>query len=194
MSTHPLLYFTPEQYLTFDRSSDRRHEYLYGEIFPVENGTPAHSLIGANALVAIAKRLSTDNCRAYNPNLRVCHDPKFSYFYPDVTVVCGKLEFTDDKQDTVTNPKVIVEVLSPSTLNYDLGAKARLYWKIASLTDLLFIDQKRVWIEYWIRTLAGKWERQVFESLNDIVSIGSTASEIPVAEIYAGVELNHLQP
>jgi Uma2 family endonuclease len=189
MSTPALPYVTPEQYLEFDRSSDRTHEYLFGEIIPVESGTVAHSLIGANSLVAIANRLSTDSCRAYNPNLRVCVDRKSSYVYPDVTVVCGKLEYTDGRQDTVTNPKIIVEVLSPTTLNYDLGAKTRMYWKIASLTDLLFIDQEKVWIEYWFRSPGGKWDHLEFESLSDTVHIVSSAIDIPVTEIYAGVEL-----
>ena len=106
-----------------------------------------------------------------------------------MTVVCGRLEYSDDKRDTVSNPNVIVEVLSRTTKDYDLGSKARMYWKIASLTDLLFIDQKKVWIEYWFRIPGGKWDRQLFEGLNDIVCISSIGSEIPVNEIYTGVEL-----
>jgi Uma2 family endonuclease len=189
MATHPLPYFTPEQYLTFDRSSDRDHEYFFGEIIPVESGKPTHGRITANTITAIASRLSTTNCAVYSSSLRVCVDGKSAYAHPDLSVVCGTLEYTDDTRDTVTNPKVIVEVLSPSTLNYDLGPKARLYWKIATLTDLLFVDQKKVWIEYWFRAPAGKWDSQLWESLDDIVRIASIASEIPVKEIYAGVEL-----
>ena len=189
MATRQLPYFTPEQYLTFDRSSDRRHEYIFGEIVPVENGTAAHSRIAGNSMIAIGKRLSTAGCGAHDASLRVCVDRKSVYVYPDITVVCGKLEYAGGQKDTVTNPNMIVEVLSPTTLNYNLGAKARMYWKIASLTDLLFIDQQKVWIEYWFRSPGGKWDSRQFESLHDIVHIESTGSDIPVAEIYAGVEL-----
>jgi|ERR1035441_1105071 Uma2 family endonuclease len=188
MATRQLPYFTPEQYLEFERNSDTRNEYISGEIFPVESGTPAHSLIGANTIVAIATRLSTDRCKVYSSSLRVCVDRKSLYVYPDVTVVCGKLEYTDERKDTITNPNIIVEVLSPTTLDYNLGPKARMYWKIASLTDLLFIDQQKVWIEYWFRSPGGKWDNREFESLNDVVHIESTGSGFPVAEIYAGIE------
>lgn len=113
-------------------------------------GTPAHSLIGANSLGAIATRLSTARCRVYNSSLNVCVDRASLYVYPDVTVVCGKFQYADDRKYTVANPNLIIEVLSPTTLDYNLGPKARMYWKIASLTDLLFIDQEKVRIEYWL--------------------------------------------
>ena len=189
MATRQLPYFTPEQYLEFERSSDTKNEYISGEILPVEGGTPSHSRILGNSILAIGNRLSTTGCAVYPSSLRVCVDRKSLYVYPDVTVVCGELEFTDDRKDTVTNPNIIVEVLSPTTVDHDLGPKARMYWKIASLTDLLFIDQRKVWIEYWFRPPGGKWDHREFESLNDTVHIESTGSDIPVAEIYTGVEL-----
>ena len=75
----------------------------------------------------------------------------------------GKQEFLDDKRDTITYPRLVVEVLSPSTRNYDLGDKTRMYWQIPSLTDHLLIEQDKVLIEYWSRETGGKWDRQVPE-------------------------------
>src|ERR1039458_7715150 len=189
MATHALPYFTPEQYLVFDRSSDTRHEYMFGDILPIEGGTPTHARITANTIAAFVYRLSTTGCAVYSSSLRVCVDSNSAYAYPDLSVVCGNLEYTDAREDTVTNPKLIVEVLSPSTEDYDLGKKARMYWKIASLTGLLFIDQKKVWIEYWFRAPGGKWDKQELESLNGVLHIESSGADIPVAEIYAGVDL-----
>jgi len=189
MATRALPYFTPEQYLVFDRSSDTRHEYMFGDILPIEGGMPAHARITANTTVAISNRLTTPGCAVYSSSLRVCVNAKFAYAYPDLSVVCGQPEYTDAREDTITNPTLIVEVLSPSTEGYDLGKKARMYWKIASLTGLLFIDQKRVWIEYWFRAPGGKWDKQEIESLHDMLDIESSSSRIPLAEIYAGVNL-----
>src|ERR1017187_8229830 len=110
MATPAIPYFTPEQYLEFDRRSDTDNEYISGEILPVEGGTPSHSRITANTTIAIGKRLSTGSCSVYSSGLRVCADRKSSYMYPDLSVVCGKLESTDDRKDSVTNPKMIVEV------------------------------------------------------------------------------------
>ena len=102
--------------------------------------------------------------------------------------MCGQLEYTDDKKDTITNPKIVVEVLSHTTRNYDLGEKLRMYWSIPSLTDILLIEQKKVWIEYWYRVPGGEWSKRVLENLHDTLRIDSANFDIPVAELYAGVE------
>lgn len=188
MATQSLPYVTPEQYLEYDRNADSRNQYIFGEIVPMEAGTPWHSLIGNNVGRQLGNRLSESSCRVFNSELRVSLDAKRGYVYPDATVVCGQLEYLDAKKDTITNPKIAVEVLSPSTLNYDLGLKARLYWKVASLTDLIFIEQDKIGIEYWCRLSNGKWDKTILENDGDILKIESLNCEIPVTELYAGVE------
>jgi len=188
MAAPSLPYVTLEQYLAFDRDSEIDHEYIYGAVRPVEQATSGHGRIVANTTIAIGTRISAMDCAVYASSARVCAESKSLYVHPDLTVVCGKVEYAAD-EDTITNPKLIVEVLSPTTANYDLGPKARMYWKIATLTDLLFVDQKKVWIEYWFRVPGGKWASREYESLSDAVHIESTGIDIPVAEIYAGVEL-----
>ncbi len=116
-------------------------------------------------------------------------DPKKGYAYPDVTVVCGQTQYLDSEKDTITNPKIAVEVLSPTTMNNDLGSKARMYWKVASLTDLIFIEQDRIGIEYWHRSSNDEWQKTIIEDPGGILKIESANIEIPVSEIYAGVEL-----
>ena len=187
MATHPLPYFTPEQYLTFDRSSTVRHEYMFGDVIPIQAGTAAHARIIANTTRAMGNRLS-GACADYSSSLRVCVDAKAAYAYPDLSIVCGTPEYLDSQKDTLTNPKLIVEVLSPSTENYNLGKKARLYWNIASLTGLIFIAQNEVWIEYWFRAPEGKWDRQQIVGLHDALRIDLCSSDIPVAEIYSRVD------
>ena len=189
MSSQPVPCVTPEEYLKFDRSSELRHEYVFGEIVPTVGGTYKHGQIAVNAIYALKGLLSKKPCSIVDSSTRVMLHRDASYAYPDATVVCGKPEFLDKEADTITNPKLIVEVLSPTTRNYDLGDKTRMYWQIPSLTDLLFVEQDKVWIEYWSRESGGKWDQKVASDLGDVLKIAPMDCELPVTEIYSGVEL-----
>ena len=123
MATQPVPHLTAEEYLEFDRNSEFRNQYIYGEVAPRVGGTPWHSLISGNAVYEFRNRFSAHGCRVFDSSLRVCLNRKTSYAYPDTTVVCGELEYSDEEEDTVSNPKIVVEVLSPTTKNYDLGPK-----------------------------------------------------------------------
>jgi Uma2 family endonuclease len=193
MSSQAVPYVTPEEYLKFERSSEFRHEYVFGEIVEMVAGTYAHGLIGANVIAAFANHLPKGPCRVVASSARVMLHRDLLYSYPDATVVCGKPEFLDPEADTLTNPKLIVEVLSPTTRNYDLGDKTRMYWQIPSLTDLLVIEQDKVWIEYWSREPGGKWDRKLANDPGDVLKIDSLDCGLPVAEIYSGVEMRPVE-
>jgi Uma2 family endonuclease len=189
MASQPVPYVTPEEYLKFDRGSEFRHEYVFGEIVAMAGGTYRHSKIAANTTRALGNHLSNRPCGVLEGNLRVALHREALYSYPDGTVVCGEPEFLDTEADTLTNPKLVVEVLSPATRNYDLGDKTRMYWQIPSLTDLLLIEQDKVWIEYWSREPGGKWDRKLANDLGEVLKIESLDCELPLAEIYSGVGL-----
>lgn len=189
MVGQPLPYVTADEYLRFERDAEFRSEYVDGQVVPVTGGTADHSLITANTIFSLKTVLAKKTCRVFDSSLMVMLRRESSYAYPDVTVVCGKPEFLSPTSETLVNPKVIVEVLSPTTRNYDLGDKARLYWQLPSLAGLLLVDQDRVWIEYWSREPGGKWERDVITDLADVVKIRALECELPVSEIYAQVEL-----
>jgi len=188
MSRQSLPLVTPEEYLDYDRASDVKNEYVFGEIVAMAGGTVSHALLTMNAAGELYRHLSGGKCRVYSSDVRVCIDRRSSYSYPDVTVVCGPAEGVDEKRDTVTNPKVIVEVLSPRTRNYDLGDKARMYSRIPSLTDLLLIEQDRVSIEHWRRLANDHWDISNIADRQGIVRIESVGCELRVADIYSGVE------
>jgi Uma2 family endonuclease len=190
MATQPVHYVTPEEYLKFDSHSEIRNEYFFGEIIPMVAASYAHGQISANTIRALGNHLSGRPCTVLANSARVLLHQDTAYAYPDATVVSGKPEFADRDNDTLSNPKLVVEVLSPTTRNYDLGDKTRLYWQIPSLTELLLIEQDKVWIEYWTREVGGKWDRQLLLGLHESIRIAALECEIPVAEIYAGVELN----
>ena len=195
MATQPLSHFTPDEYLEFDRTSEFSHEFIRGEIVPLVGATPWHSRITANAGRALGNRIDPQGCGVFVSGPRLLLDSKTAYAYPDVSVVCGQLEYSDEKKDTVTNPQIVVEVLSSTTRNYDLGLKLRLYWNIASLTDILLIEQEKVWIEHWRRSPGGEWAKRVLEDLHETVRLTCANCkvsdfEISVLDIYAGVHLS----
>jgi Uma2 family endonuclease len=189
MATQSLPYVTPEQYLEFDRNAEFKHEYFFGEIVCMPGGSFAHNLIAANATGELRNRLMSGPCRVLNSDMRIAVDTKSGYVYPDVSVVCGAPEFFGERQDTITNPKLIVEVLSPSTSEYDLGVKFHLYLLLPALSDYVLIAQDRIWIEHWYRSSDGGWKSIVLEDPNGILDITSQNCQIPVSQLYLGVDL-----
>ncbi len=192
MSSQPVPFVTPEQYLEFDRNSDTRHEYVFGEIVPVMGATPWHGLIVVNTSAAVHNRISGGLCRAFASSVRVSVNKKALYSYPDLTVVCGPFEYLDSKKDTITNPKLIVEVLSPTTRDYDMGDKARMYFGVPSLDELLLTEQDQIGIEHWRRMPNGRWSFEVVHDGQAVILLESVNCEVPVAEIYQGVEFPEL--
>lgn len=114
---------TPAEYLEIERAAPCRSEYFDGEMFAMAGGSPRHSLIKVNIGSEIRERLKRSSCTAYDSDLRILVSATGLYTYPDVSVICGPLEFQDQRQDTVLNPRLIVEVLSDSTEAYDRGKK-----------------------------------------------------------------------
>jgi Uma2 family endonuclease len=109
---------------------------MFGEVVRVSGKSPAHSLIAANTCIALGKRLQGGPCRVFDSSLRVCLDPAtLFYVYPDLTVIEGEIRCLEDADETVVNPKVVIEVLSPSSRNLELGGKARMYTRVGSLTN-----------------------------------------------------------
>jgi Uma2 family endonuclease len=182
-------YFTPDQYLDYDEQSPERNEYFYGEILPVEAASVEHGVIAANVVGLLFNDLNGTPCRIISGGPRIAAVRDSVYVYPDVSVACGELEYFENSRRTVTNPKVVFVILSPSTMKNDLGPKARLYWDIKSLTDLIFIDQSRIWIEQWHKTDEDDWRRTRIEDAGAVLKIESIQFEVPLSKLYDGVRL-----
>lgn len=187
MATLPLSYVTPEQYLEYDRNAEYKNEYFFGEIVSMAGGTSRHSRIAVNLIRQLGNRLADGPRGVFNSDLRVCLNQKTTYVYPDVTVACEPLEYVDGRRDTITNPKLVVEVLSPGTVTED-RKKGLSYFKVPSLTDLIFIEQNHVWIEHWYRAPDGGWINNEIEDAEGVLKIDSLKCEVPVAAIYSGLE------
>jgi len=125
---------------------------------------------------------------AFGPGVRVWVLWDRLITYPDVTVVCGKPEYTDDRKDTLTNPTIIVEVLSPSTRNFDQGEKARLYRQLPSLREFLMVEQERVFVEHYRRLPDGSWQIVMHDDPGGVIRLESLEAEVAVRELYRGVD------
>jgi Uma2 family endonuclease len=149
--------YTFKEYLDLESASNVKHEFLDGEIYAMAGGTPRHAALTLAIGGALLAQLRGGPCRAFSSDLRIRVRETGLATYPDVTVVCGPLETDPDSEATVTNPTVIVEVLSPSTKDYDLGEKFEHYRKVASLQAVLYVWQTEPRIESRTRGADGAW-------------------------------------
>jgi len=151
--------------------------------------SPLHALIITNLVREFSQALRSRNCNVYSSDLRVRVRPTGLFTYPDVVVVCGAAEFADDQDDTLTNPTLIVEVLSESTQNYDRGQKFQHYRTLPSLREYLTVGQDAVHIEQWTRQPDGRW--LLTESSDPAAELvfDSIGVRIGIATLYEKVEL-----
>ena len=178
---------TPEEYLAWERKAPFKNEYLSGQIFAMSGASRAHNLLTGNILNGFYNQLVNRDCEVYASEMRVKARPIPSYFYPDVVVVCDEPRFEDDMFDTLLNPTVIVEVLSPSTAAYDRGEKFESYKQIVSLQEYILVSQDRVNVERHFR-LGTQWRVIELSELADVLSVDSIRCELSLGHIYKRVQ------
>lgn len=175
---------TIAQYLALERSAPlERHEYCDGEVFAMSGGSLRHSLLAANAGAELRQALRGSSCLVLNSDIRVKIQASGRYTYADVTVVCGAPELEDDFRDTLLNPVVLIEVLSPATESYDRGEKFAQYRTIPSLKEYVLVSQKEVLVEHFRRQADGTWLLTVLGP-GDRLRLPAIGAEIAVDEIY----------
>ena len=177
-----------DEYLSFERDADVRHEFLDGEVFAMAGESLSHSRICMNLGASAHSKLKGSNCEALSPNMKVRTSTASLFSYPDMTVVCGEPVMHDDKKDVLTNPKVIFEVLSPSTENYDRTTKFQRYrMGNDTLTDYILVSQAAPYVEHYCKQDDGNWTYHCFSHMSDALVIGSIGIEFSLSEIYARV-------
>jgi Uma2 family endonuclease len=155
---------TESRYLELERESAEKHEYVNGERYAMAGGTPLHAAIAANVVAALKAALRGTGCGVASSDLRV-HVPSTRFYtYPDVTVVCGRIETLPGDESVVTNPTLLVEVLSPHTEAHDRGAKFSHYERLASLAEYLLVSADGTRLEHFRRVEHGQWLRTVVDA------------------------------
>ena len=181
-------FYTPEEYLALEEKADGKSEYYQGEIFAMAGGSYNRNVIAGNFYSGLNQSLQARPCVAFTSDMRLFVEQVDLYTYPDVMVVCGQPQFIKGRTDTVTNPLVIVEVLSNSTQDYDRGLKFEFYRTLDSLRNFLLIDQHRVHVEYFHKLEDGRWVLVEFKNAEKTITIESIGIEIPIARIYHKVD------
>lgn len=187
---------TVEEYFAFDEASELKWEYLDGAVFEVyamAGASPNHNTIVSNAGTSLAFQTRNSKCRVLIADQRVKLSAK-AYAYPDVVVVCGKPEFGGHKNETLLNPTLIVEVLSPSTENYDRGGKAMRYRSLPSLQEIVIIAQDHPYIEVQTRQEDGTWLLREMPHYNGSVELASVGCTLALSEVYRNVEFPDSPP
>ncbi len=182
--------YTPEEYLALEEKAEYRSEYFNGHIFKMAGGTEAHIQISFNVTKLFAGILR-GKCRAYQSEMKVWVDEVATFFYPDVTVVCGERKFHRDRTDTVENPILLVEVLSKSTEEYDKNDKFLTYRNISTFQEYVLISQNRPAVQQFVRQGNGKWLHNATIGINSKIYFESVDVELSLKDIYDLVELEN---
>ncbi len=176
--------YTAEEYLALERSSlESKCEFVDGQIFAMTGASREHNLIAVNIAGELRNQLKGRPCEAYLNDMRVKAAKAKGYYYPDIAVVCGQPTFEDGQMDTLLNPAVLVEILSPSTEAYDRGDKFAAYRKIESLREYLLVAQDKPRIERYVRQ-GDAWVLTEISGLDGAVGLETIGCVLALREVY----------
>jgi Uma2 family endonuclease len=190
MTAQPVPQLSFEDWLAAERAAtDQRSEFVAGEVFAMTGATEAHNLIVANVVRELGNALKGRPCRVYPSDLKVRIEAENIGTYPDAMVICGDRAFYDDRRDVVTNPTLIVEVLSESSEAHDRGNKFRHYRALPSLQAYLLLSQQRMQAELFVRQPDESWNLSAFADPTDRIPLAAIGAELVLGEAYDKVEL-----
>ncbi len=181
-------HYTPEEYFALEQTNAYKSEYYQGDIFQMAGGSLNHNRIIGNVRGLLRQAFATRPYEVFSENVRLQVQRIGFYTYPDVMAICGDLQFAANEANTITNPTVIVEVLSESSENCDRTLKFGFYRNIESLRTYVLIDQKRIYIECFDRTETNQWLMTPYEDLAGVLILSEIAIELPLTEIYHKVK------
>jgi Uma2 family endonuclease len=188
MSTQPKTYLTPEQYLEIERAAEYKSEYYQGEMFAMAGATREHNLILVSMLASLYSQLRSSPCEMYPSDMRVHVRDTGLYTYPDVVIACQEPRFLDGPSDTLLNPTLLVEILSPSTEAYDRGRKFDHYQSIESLRQYLLVASDRIHADLYTRQQDGGWLLTSADGPAGTLALASVNCQIALADVYEKVD------
>jgi Uma2 family endonuclease len=180
----PVDYYTLEEYLSFETQSQTRHEYIDGEIIPMVGGLPNHNLIVLNLAAALNFALKRKPHYVFATDQRLWIPQKRIYTYPDVMVVAGEIQLQAGRKDTITNPTVIVEVLSQSTQAYDQGDKFKAYRTITTFEEYVLINQSNYYVEQYQKIGQNQWLFSEVKDQEGVLKLNTIPFEMSLLDLY----------
>jgi Uma2 family endonuclease len=182
-------FISPDEYLEKERASEERHEYYDGLILAMSGASLEHNRIDRNLVRELGNYLKGKECEILPSHMRVSNPSRENYLYPDASIVCGKPELEDDKFDTLTNPSVIFEILSPSTQGADKRRKFFFYIQIPSLEEYIMIDSKKRYIVAGRKQPGGLWKFEELHEEAKSLNIETINFFLPLSDLYEGTGL-----
>lgn len=181
--------YTVEEYLALEEKSLEKHEYYRGRVYQMSGGSPEHSAIAANTIGALIVAFKGKSCQVYTGDVLLRVQTRSHYAYADVTVVCGRPEYEQIRANRMlTNPALLVEVLSPSTENYDRGTKFQLYKALTTFQDYLLIDSRQIYVQHYRKLDANTWQEKTYSQLEQIIPLENLGISLILEDIYRMVE------
>lgn len=187
MSAVPVTHYTIQEYLAREKAATTKSEFYRGQIFPMSGASIPHNVIVGNIFGRLYGKLDGSGCNAFGSDQRIRVPANTLDTYPDVSIICGELERDLEDRNAIVNPRVIFEVLSPSTESYNRGKKFDLYRDIPSLQVYVLVSQNELLVERFTRQ-RDSWLLDCFKGLDDAVDFGIVNCSLTLAEIYRGVE------
>jgi Uma2 family endonuclease len=193
MTQAPPRLYSPEEYLELEARADYKNEYHDGEIVPMAGGTTNHNELALNISAALKLALRRQNCKVYIGDVRLWIPQYRQYTYPDVIVIQGQPVYDDKSKTTVTNPLLIVEVLSKSTQNYDQGDKFMYYRSIPEMQEYILIDQKQFHVIQHVKIETGQWLLSEYKGEEAVLQLKAIDFTINLVDLYEGVDFSNTE-
>jgi Uma2 family endonuclease len=180
-------YISAQEYLEMERSSPEKHELHRGTVITMTGASLKHNQIVSNLVADIGTFLKGKSCQVFPSDLRTKVPTADTFTYPDVSIVCGEPELMDEHFDTILNPSVIIEVLSPSTEKYDKGNKFLYYMQISSLKEYFMISSTEIYIQTACKQSDSSWKFEEIKDINASLFINTIEHNISLNDIYGNV-------
>ena len=180
---------TIEEYLEMEEASQEKHEYYKGEVFAMTGPKVQHNIIATNFLSQLALKLRGKSCRPFGSDQRIHIEKNTLFTYPDISIICGEIKTLNDDNWNVLNPTVLIEILFPSTKNYDRGEKFMLYRDIATLKEYILVNSETIHIEVFRLNTSNHWELEEYRNVAEMLQLPAVDVSILLSEIYEGTNL-----
>ncbi|MFM2062490.1 MAG: hypothetical protein RLZZ507_2160 [Cyanobacteriota bacterium] len=186
-------YYTPEEYLELEATADYKSEYIEGQIIPMAGASINHNRISLNLSSGLNFAFRDKNYEVFMGDIRLWIPQRLIYTYPDVIIIADEPEFFNNRTDTITNPQVIIEVLSKSTKGYDREDKFTAYRTIPSFQEYLLIDQNRIHVEHFSKTGNKRWNLCEYDEEDEKISLVTVHFEISLGDLYNKVKFEAVE-
>ncbi len=180
-------YYTSQEYFNQEETSLIKHEYINGEIIEMTGGTPNHNEICLNLATTLKLKLRGQNAKIYMTDLRLWIPSYQVYTYPDIMVIKDKPILVENRHDTITNPTLIIEVLSKSTKNYDQGDKFDYYCSLPTFQEYILVDQYQYNIKHYTKQTDQQWLITTYNSQDDTFKLIFFDCKVNLSEIYEDI-------